>query len=346
MTNSVSLAQLGWKPFFQQQLTLDEWEHAIVARVVEQHRSNLELMTEQGRILLPITPQMPVLTVGDWLLLNAEEKFARALERLSLFSRKAAGSQVAVQLIAANVDTVFVVCSLNKDFNLSRIERYLALASEAGVEPVVVLTKSDCCDDAHSYVGQVQSLNSLLLVEAVNGLDPDSVSALKPWCGEGKTVAFVGSSGVGKSTLVNTLIGQQQQVSATIREEDGKGRHTTTARSLHPMPFGGWLLDTPGMRELQLADCQQGVEDTFAEIGELAEQCQFSDCQHQGEPGCAVVAAIDDGGLDARRLSNYQKLMREQALNGASLAEKRSRDRNLSRYYRSVQSQARQHKKG
>ena len=149
-------------------------------------------------------------------------------------------------------------------------------------------------------------------------------------------MAFLGSSGVGKSTLINTLLGMEIQRTNTIREDDDKGRHTTTKRSLHLIPGGGLLLDTPGMRELQLADCEQGLEETFSEIVELAAQCKFSDCSHQGEPGCAVRAAIELGRLDERRLSNYQKLMREQAFNSATLAEKRARDRELGRYYRSV----------
>lgn len=336
MANQYSLPQLGWKHLFQQQLTLEEWEAFTIARVTGQERSLLHLLSTDGKQTLPITPQMPPITVGDWLLIDEESRFHRLLERASLFSRKAAGSKVATQLIAANIDTLFIVSSLNQDFNLNRTERYLALAHEAGVTPVIVLTKLDCCDNPHDYHSKVQALNSQLDVITVNSLDSESVDQLKGWCTTGETVALLGSSGVGKSTIVNTLLGLEAQRTSAIRNDDDKGRHTTTGRSLHFLPAGGLLLDTPGMRELQLADCEQGVEETFPEIIELAMQCKFSDCQHESEPGCAVREAIESGRLDERRLASYQKLIREQALNAATIAEKRASDRAFGRYVRAV----------
>ncbi|MCW9012745.1 MAG: ribosome small subunit-dependent GTPase A [Gammaproteobacteria bacterium] len=337
MTNFYSLSQLGWQAFFQQQLSLEEWEDCPAARIIGQEKSTITVLTTDGKQSIDLTPGMPVLTVGDWILLDKTRRFHRMLDRLSLFSRKAAGTKVATQLIAANIDTVFVVCSLNQDFNLNRIERYLALVNEAKVEPVIILTKLDCCENPDDFIQQVQTINPHLMVATVNSLDPESVSKLEPWCVTGKTVAFLGSSGVGKSTLINTLLGHAVQQTSAIREDDAKGRHTTTGRTLHMLPSGGLLLDTPGMRELQLADCEQGIGDTFSEISELARQCKFSDCQHKQEPGCAVRAAINNGTLDERRLLNYQKLLREQAINRETLAEKRARDRNLGKFYRSVQ---------
>jgi len=346
MNNLISLSQLGWKPFFQQQISLQEWENNHPARVIAHNRSGYTLLSEQGQLQLNLTSSLPSLTVGDWVLLNAEQLFVRLLERNSLFSRKAAGSKLDRQLIAANIDTVFIVCSLNQDFNLNRIERYLSLTHEAGVDAIIVLTKLDCCENPDDYLEQLKQSNPMLLFEVLNALEPHSVAVLKPWCGGGQTIAFLGSSGVGKSTLVNTLMGNEAQATAAIRSDDAKGRHTTTNRSLHFMPDGALLLDTPGMRELQLAGCERGVKDTFSEIDGLAANCQFSDCQHQSEPGCAVKTAIQTGELEPRRLANYQKIMHEQAFNSASLAEKRAKDRNLGRFYRAVQNESRKRKKG
>jgi ribosome biogenesis GTPase len=327
---NLTLFQLGWRPFFQQQIGLEEWEYP-VARVIAQHRDRLDLMGEASRLGLGLHPAMPAITVGDWLVLTPEGRFGRLLERQSLFRRKAAGSKVAEQLIAANVDTLFIVTSLNEDFNLSRIERYLSLANEAGAEPMVVLSKADLCDDPERRCREVQALDPLLMVIALNCLDSDEVRKLAPWCETGKTVALMGSSGVGKSTLVNTLLGEEIQRTGAVREDDSKGRHVTTGRSLHLMPHGGLLLDTPGMRELQLVDCDEGVMATFPDIQSLARECRFGDCQHDSEPGCAVQAALARGELDQRRLSSFQKLMREEAFHSATLAEKRARDRSFGR---------------
>ncbi len=335
--NYQHLPPLGWQPFFQQQLSLEEWERDRPARIVDYQRSVFSVNDGEHTSSIQITANMPEMTVGDWVLLDADGRFVRLLERTTLFARKAAGSRVASQLVAANIDSVFIVCSLNQNFNLSRIERYLALAHEAGVEPVLVLSKADLCGDPDSFVAQVRELDRNLAVLAVNGLDADSCAALAPWCGSGRSVALLGSSGVGKSTLVNTLLGRSVQDTGAIRADDDEGRHTTTSRSLHALPGGGLLLDTPGMRELQLADCEQGVAATFADIGELAGHCRFPDCQHQGEPGCAVSAAVDAGELDARRLASYHKLLREQALNAETLAQKRARERKRGKMYRNSQ---------
>lgn len=342
MTSTHSLSELGWKPFFQHQLSLNDLENNVSARVFAVERSQISLLTADGPRTLPVTPSMPDLAVGDWILIDSEHRFIRLLDRLSLFSRKAAGTQAYRQLISANVDTVLIVSSLNQDFNLNRIERYLALAHEAGVDPIVVLTKADLSDKAESFVDAVQALDPLLAVFAVNAHDPATLQGLNLWLTPGHTLAFLGSSGVGKSTLVNTLLNSKTQDTKQIREADSKGRHTTTSRSLHFTASGVLLLDTPGMRELQLVDCQQGVDETFADISALAMQCRFSDCQHQSEPGCTVRAAIESGKLDERRLQNYHKLMREQAINTATVAEKRKQGKQLSKLVKSVKNLKRQ----
>ena len=342
MTSTHSLSELGWKPFFQHQLSLNDLENNLPARVFAVERSQISLLTADGPRTLAVTPSMPDLAVGDWGLIDVENRFIRLLDRLSLFSRKAAGTQAYRQLISANVDTALIVSSLNQDFSLNRIERYLALAHEAKVEPIVVLTKADMCDETESFVDAVQALDPMLAVFAVNAHDPSSLQGLSLWLTAGQTLAFLGSSGVGKSTLVNTLLDRKTQDTKAIRETDSKGRHTTTSRSLHFTSSGVLLLDTPGMRELQLVDCQQGVEETFADISALAMQCRFSDCQHQSEPGCAVRAAIESGNLDERRLQNYHKLMREQAINTATVAEKRKQGKQLSKLVKSVKNLKRQ----
>lgn len=277
---------------------------------------------------------MPDIVVGDWVLLDNNKRFCRLLDRSTCFKRKAAGSKMDWQLISANVDTAFIICSLNEDFNLNRIERYLSLVNEAGAEPVVLLSKSDLSDSPQEFILKVQSLDNRLSVESVNCLDSSSVIKLHHWIKEGETIVVLGSSGVGKSTLINTLLGAERQGTASIRENDDKGRHTTTRRSLILMPTGGLILDTPGMREIQLAECREGISSTFSDIEVLANQCRYTDCQHQSEPGCAVRKAIETGEIDQRRLDNYLKLLKEEAVNSASLADKRAKDRALGKFYK------------
>lgn len=344
MSDNISLAELGWKPFFQQQLTLEEWETYTPARVTGQQRSEHTVLTADGEISVPVISSMPSMTVGDWVLLK-DQQFIRLLDRFSVFSRKAAGHKIEEQLIAVNIDTLFVVTSLNQEFNLNRLERYLSLAKAAGVEVIVVLTKMDLCDDPDSYLQQVQALDSTLVVLALNAKDPQCADPLRPWCKVGDTVVLLGSSGVGKSTLTNTLAGEKIQDTGDIRDDDSKGRHTTTGRTLHPLSTGGLILDTPGIRELQLADAGHGIGETFYEITELLQHCKFNDCQHQSEPGCAIRAALDSKELDNRRWENYQKLMQEQVHNSASMAEKRAKEKKFGKYVKSVQSERKKQRK-
>jgi ribosome biogenesis GTPase len=295
-------------------------------RAMAVHRGKLAV-AGSGREDL-ITPSLPnsdaeeyQLAVGDWLLVDAASlQISRILRRQSLFKRRAPGSGRKLQLIAANVDTVFIVASCNQDFNLARLERYLILAREVGVRPVVVLTKADLTETPDGFVKAARGLQSGLDVEIINGRDPASAGSLTTWCSVGQTVALLGSSGVGKSTLINTLLGSQAIATQAVREADGKGRHTTTVRQMHRLANGGWLLDTPGMRELQLSDAAAGLADVFADILSLAQQCKFSNCTHASEPSCAIRQAQRDGTLRPDRLDRFRKLMAEDDANTLGLA--------------------------
>lgn len=338
MTSSpLSLARLGWRPFHSQQLTLEDLDSSHPARVSNVHRSGLTVLSEQGTTTVTVPPRLlnsqeTPITVGDWLLIeNAAPRVQRVLTPHSLIKRQAAGAEHRWQPIAANLDTLFVVTSCNDDFNLSRLERYLALAFEARVEPVIAITKADLCSSPDAYIEQANALGTTATVVALNAMDGKASKALAPWLQPGQTVAFVGSSGVGKSTLVNTLLGQSQQETGGIREDDSKGRHTTTSREMFPLDSGAWIIDTPGMRELKIGAIDSGLRTVFDNIESLASQCHFRDCHHESEAGCAVLAAIANGTLDPRRLASYRKLQREAALAEMSTRERRARDRQFGR---------------
>ncbi|MGH8184936.1 MAG: ribosome small subunit-dependent GTPase A [Steroidobacteraceae bacterium] len=339
-TRIYSLDQLGWSPVYSQQLTLEDLAAGFPARVSGVHRSSIVVLSERAPSLtLPRERgrESSSITVGDWLLVEHEApRVLRVLERRSLIARMAAGIEQHSQPIAANVDTLFVVTSCNQDFNLSRLERYLALARHAQVEPVIVITKADLCVEAESFVSQARSVAGRAEALALDATSREAASWLGPWLAGGQTVAFVGSSGVGKSTLVNTLLGGEALATGAIREDDDRGRHTTTSRQMLALPGGPWVIDTPGMRELKIGAVESGVSAVFAEVEELVHACRFRDCNHEQAAGCALEAAVAAGQLDARRLSSYLKLQREAKRAGLSLHERRESERRFGRMVRSA----------
>lgn len=346
MTYKISeLANLGWNAFFLSQLDTTDLNSFIPVKVIEVHRNNLRVVgISLDRTIPPFRSddgeESSVATVGDWLLLDAKTlKPNRLLLRNSLFKRRASGTGRKLQLIAANVDTLFIVSSCNQDFNIPRLERYLVIASEANVTPIIILTKSDLSEDPENFAHAVRKLQPGLLVETVNSHDPNTLEPLTPWCAKGQTVALLGSSGVGKSTLVNSLMKSSKIATQAIRADDDKGRHTTTSRKLYFTPQGGLLLDTPGMRELQLTDVATGLDEVFSDIRELAEQCRFKNCEHNTEPDCAVLSAVDKGELDANRLKRWRKLLAEEAYNSESLAERHERERAFGKMVKNAKKQ-------
>jgi ribosome biogenesis GTPase len=284
-----------------------------------QHRGEYVVHTQHGELRAEVTGRLrndeEQPAVGDWVAVALREDEGRAtihaiLPRRSAFTRKVAWAETKPQVVAANVDIVFVVCGLDANYNVRRIERYLTLAWESGAQPVVLLTKADLCDDVEARVYEVESVAFGVPVHSVSAPRGDGVESVRAYVTHGKTAALLGSSGVGKSTLVNALVGEDLLATQEVRE-DGRGRHTTSHRQLVPLPEGGLVLDTPGMRELQLWDADSGLEAAFEDLETLAGQCRFADCEHRREPDCAVRAALADGTLDVERFESWRKLQRE-----------------------------------
>jgi len=344
------LTPLGWSPFFEDAFEPYAAAGLIPARITAQHRGAAVLVTADGELRADVAGRLSheaesgdMPAVGDWVAVRPREEgratIHAVLPRRTKFSRKEALSRTAEQVVAANIDTVFLVSGLGPDLSARRLERYLTMAWESGAEPVIVLTKIDLVDDVAASVAEIESIAFGVPVHAVNGITGEGLEQLAPYLAHGRTVALLGSSGVGKSTLVNRLYGQEILATRAVRESDGTGRHTTTHRELVLLPQGGLLLDTPGMRELQLWEAEGGLEGAFADITALAATCRFSDCAHRHEPGCAVLAALEHGELAPERLESYRKLQREllalEARQDARLAaEERRRRRTFARSLR------------
>lgn len=316
----MTINDYGWDEHFEREWRENLTEGMIPGRIIADYGQMLRVVCDLGEILVnrPLKKLDDVMqmAVGDWVALeNSDDTrsihIRLVLPRKTKFSRAAAGIEVKEQIVAANVDTVFLIQSLNRDFNMKRMERYLIAAWESGAVPVVVLTKTDCCENVIDRVTTVYGTFPGVEVCAISCVTGEGISDIKKYIIPGKTVALLGSSGVGKSTLVNTLVGKELLKTQEIREGDSRGRHTTTHRELLLLSEGGMIMDTPGMRSLSLWEADTGMETMFGDIEDLTRQCRFYDCNHQNEPGCAVMEAINSGKLERRRWDSWLKLQKE-----------------------------------
>ncbi len=329
----MNLEDLGWDSHFNTQFeNFKNKEDLEPARITQEHKGSYVMINAGGEYLAEISGKMRYTAreysdfpaVGDWVLANIfpEEKkgiIHAILERKTRFSRKAVLSggmpdsqgKTEEQVIAANINTVFIVNSMDSDFSLRRIERYMTSIYDSNMNPVIVLNKSDIVSDIDSYINQAESIAFGVPVIPVSGLTGTGVDALRGFIHRGETVVFLGSSGVGKSTIINSLTGSDRQKVNTVRESDHKGRHTTTTRELIILPDGGILIDTPGMREFQPWKGEKDTGSAFEDIESFARKCRFKDCSHESEPGCAVKQALDNGDLDTGRYRNYMQMKRE-----------------------------------
>ena len=321
----MSITLWGWNSYFAALWSGGERKNAVPARVIAQQRKFWRVAGDfgecwaesSGKLRLAADGGADWPAVGDWVAVETNGADTTALiqevlPRRSKFVRKMAGKKMEEQVIAANVDTALLVSALDGDFNPRRVERYLAQCWESGARPVIVLNKADACEEVREKGLEMERVAVGTVVCALSARIGQGFSALEEFLKSGQTLVLLGSSGVGKSTIANRLLGGVAQEVQPVRESDSKGRHTTTARELFLLPGGALLIDTPGLREMQLWDAEDGVLQTFADIDALAAQCRFVDCRHGGEPGCAVLAAISAGEIDAARLENRRKLLREQ----------------------------------
>jgi ribosome biogenesis GTPase / thiamine phosphate phosphatase len=320
------LPGLGWTSSLADAFAEYAGQGLIPGRVALEHTHIYRVLTERGELLARVSGRLrhrasaraDFPAVGDWVAVQLPEhsgdsRIEAILPRRSRFSRRAAGDPTEEQVVAANIDTVFLVAGLDGDFNPRRIERYLIVASDSGASPVVVLNKADVLADPERLADPVRASVGAVPVHVISTRVPGAVGVLRQYLGFGRTGALLGSSGVGKSTIVNRLVGHDLLRTEEVRESDSRGRHTSTARQLIVLPDSGLLIDTPGMRELQLWESSDGTRDTFSDIEALAADCRFRDCRHRQEPGCAVQRAVTEGDLTSGRLESYHKLQNEQA---------------------------------
>jgi ribosome biogenesis GTPase len=311
----MKLEDYGWTPYFAHSLEAASLAAHRIGRVFLASRDIYSLYTETGDIETQLSgrfryaeTEWPV--VGDWVLFH-DRLIAAVLPRRTRFSRRQPGARTAEQVLAANVDVVFLVSGLDRDFNPRRIERALVLAHESGASPVIVLNKADLCRDPSGAVAAMQAVAPGVPVIVTNGVAREGLAQISTTMRRGQTAALIGSSGVGKSTLINALMGHERQRVHEVRDADSRGRHTTTHRELILLPEGWLIMDLPGLRELQLWAGEEGLGRAFVEIDQLAAGCRFRDCRHEGEPGCAVARALEEETLDPTRFRNFTKMRRE-----------------------------------
>ena len=354
----MQMKNLGYNETLASALEELALDNVVPGRIVWQSAYDYRVWCETGEVAAQLAGKIKSSGrpgVGDWVALRPEPDqetgtIVAILPRKSAFSRSAAGKSVSEQVVAANIDEVFIVTDLDTDFNVRRIERYITLVYNSGASPVVVLNKTDLSSDVQAVVDETESVSPGVPIYAVSAEDGEGLEQLEERLGHGKTVAFLGSSGVGKSTLINCLLGEERMEVGEVREADGKGRHTTTHRELIPLPEGGAVIDTPGMREISVWGDEQGLIEAFPEIDDMAQYCRFRDCRHDSEQGCAVIEAAESGDIDPDRLDSYRKLRIEfenlevRKSQAARMEEKRAGKR-FSRMVREVNRQNPKRKK-
>ena len=352
----INLNEYGWNDYWSRPFAEVAGEGQKPARVLQEQKGSYKLVSEFGEINGEVSGRFrhrasgfdSYPSVGDWVAADLMPRENRAvihalLPRKSKFSRKVAGVVIQEQIVAANFDYVFIVNSLNRDFNLRRLERYLTMAWESGAEPVIVLSKKDLSEDAEDKIREVEAITFGVPIIAASAVTGEGTDALRRYLGVGSTVAILGSSGVGKSTLTNLLAGESIMDTGEIREDDSRGRHTTTFRNLVKLPGAGMIIDTPGMRELQLWESESGLQGTFEDVESLSGSCRFRDCSHENEPGCAVIEAVRSGLLPAARLESYRKLKKELRFiegkqNQSIRMAERKNSKDIAKYRRNIKS--------
>jgi ribosome biogenesis GTPase len=350
---TISLSDLGYNSYFQNEFLKLGDTSFLPARVISEHKGMYRVQNERGEFLGEISGKLRYTassrenfpTVGDWVCIQEFDGEAKCiihgiLPRKTKLSRKSPSKNIEEQILCANLDTIFIVQPMDSTFNVNRIERYLAIGWESGAIPIVILSKKDLCETPDSILLEAEAVAIGTKVHAISSLQDDGLEIIKAYLKPGNTIAFIGQSGAGKSTLINKLSGKDLQKTKDIREADSKGRHATTHRELFVLD-NGLLIDTPGLREIQLWGNDSMLEETFSDIEEISSKCRFLDCSHESEPGCAVLAAIEKGEIPEERFANYLKMKREleylkSKINESAKIQRKQKERQLHKTIREV----------